>query len=101
MSLNSHQIGQNALELQANLELSGLSSSEVAAALEFTPNQLEEALSSSGNPVDVWQLRDYLEAAVRSTGREPVPFTILTESARASARGWFDLREPPTVTRYD
>lgn len=98
MSLDSREREQNASELRANLELSGLTPAEIATALDFSSIRLDEALRSSGDPVDVWLLRDYLEAAVRASGRDPVPFTILTEAARASARVWFDLREAPAPT---
>jgi hypothetical protein len=97
MSLDSRERAQNASELRANFELAGRTAAELASALGLTQNQLDTALSSSGDPVSVWLLRDYLVNVVTAAGREPAPFTILTEDARASARIWFDLREAPAV----
>jgi hypothetical protein len=83
-------------ELNGNLALSGLTTEEVAADLRFTAARLRSVLDvDDADPVDVWQLRDFLEQAVRDTGRQPVAFTVLTEQARVRAHQWFALRDVP------
>lgn len=92
MSLNRRQLEQNAQELRANLERSGLSVAQVAQSLGVPPDRVQEALDGGeGDPVLVWHLRDALQAAVQATGQEPVPFTVLTEDQRAAARGRFGI----------
>jgi hypothetical protein len=97
MSLNSEEQRRTSAELRQNLEFSGLSAADAASDLDFTAARLEStlALDYASDPVDVWQLRDYLEQAVRDAGHTPIAFTVLTESSRLSARGWFRLREAP------
>ncbi|KQO96593.1 DUF2316 family protein [Leifsonia sp. Leaf264] len=97
MSLNREEQRRTSSELAANLELSGLTTEQVATDLGFTLERLGETLDvdGPGDPVDVWQLRDYLVQAVTDAGREPVAFTVLTESSRALARTWFRLRTAP------
>ncbi|QKW25857.1 DUF2316 family protein [Streptomyces seoulensis] len=100
MSLNDAERRRTSQELKANLAASGLSAREAAEDLGFAPERLRSALDvgPSGDPVDVWELRDYLDQAVRDTGRAPVPWTVLTEPARHLAREWFPLREAPRHT---
>lgn len=97
MSLTAAERARTSAELRANLELSGLTASEAAAALGCGARQLEEALSVSpaGSPARVWLLRDYLEQRVRAAGGSPVPYTVLTEQARRLAAGWFGIQPPP------
>ena len=97
MSLNAEERRRTSAELRRNLELSGLSVAEAASDLDFTAARLESTLSVdyASDPVDVWQLRDYPDQAVRDAGGTPIAFTVLTESSRVSARGWFRLREAP------
>lgn len=97
MSLNAEEQHRTSAELAANLELSGLTARQVATDLGFTLERLADTLDvdGPGDPVDVWQLRDYLVQAVTDAGREPVAFTVLTESSRALARNWFRLRAAP------
>jgi hypothetical protein len=60
-----------------------------------TSDELNSNLGLAGaDPVDVRQLRDYLEQAVCDARRAPVSFPVLTEDARARAHQWFSLREP-------
>jgi len=97
MSLNSAELVRTRAELTANLDLTGLTRDQVAADLGYDAARLRAALEpdGAGDPVDVWQLRDYLNQAVRDAGRTPVPFTVLTERSRLRARMWFHLREAP------
>jgi len=99
VSLNRAEVARTADELAANLERSGLTREALAAALGFTASRLDATLrvKRSSDPVDVWQLRDTLEQAVRVAGADPVPFTVLTEASRQSARQWFALRTPPPI----
>lgn len=95
MSLNSEQRERTARELRANLERSGLDEPGVLALTGWTSERLRATLAiDRADPVDVWRLRDVLERAVVDAGGEPVPFTVLTDSARAAARGWFGISEP-------
>ncbi len=92
MSLSTRQKQHTRAELQANLELSGLSSAELQQVIGWTLPRLTGALTITGaDPADVWRLRDVLENAVRDAGRDPVPFSVLTEEVRASASVWFGI----------
>ena len=95
--LNAEECRRTSDELTRNLSVSGLTPAEVAADLEYSPRRLASTLAVDGpsDPVDVWQLRDYLEQAVRDAGQTPVPFTVLTERSRSSAVSWFHLRSAP------
>ncbi|GAA2972881.1 DUF2316 family protein [Streptomyces enissocaesilis] len=97
MTLNDAERRQTSDELQTNFALSGLTTAEVAADLHFTPQRLHSALEADPtcDPVDVWQLRDYLIQAVRDAGHQPAPFTVLTQRSRLKARVWFSLRKAP------
>jgi hypothetical protein len=97
MSLNEREQRRTSDELRRNLALSGLTTDEAAADLGFSAERLESTLGLdfASDPVDAWQLRDYLEQAITDAGGVPVPFTVLTEASRERARGWFRLREAP------
>lgn len=97
MSLNTEELARTRSELRANLDLAGLTTAQVATDLDWSADRLNTGLHSTrpSDPVDVWQLRDYLEHAVRDAGRTPVPFTILTSRNRITARMWFNLRTAP------
>ncbi len=86
-----------AADLDAHLARTSLTRAEVAADLAFDKARLDAALNAtgSGDPSDVWLLRDYLEHAVRDAGGEPVPFTVLTTQSRRMAEPWFALRTAP------
>ncbi|MGW2280185.1 DUF2316 family protein [Streptomyces sp. NPDC001770] len=97
MSLNEAERRRTSEELRSNLALSGLSVEETAADLGVAPEQVRRMLdvTEGVGPAEVWQLRDYLDQAVRDTGGRPVPFTVLTGRARLLARAWFTLRQAP------
>ncbi|SFR67656.1 hypothetical protein SAMN05428970_0249 [Agromyces sp. CF514] len=97
MSLNEAEMRRTSTELVGNFELTGLSLDQVAADLGFTPTRVHHAMHLDGptDPVDTWLLRDYLVQAVRDAGRDPIPFTILTERSKLKARMWFRLRKAP------
>ena len=98
MSLNAKEQERTRVELEANRELSGLDLEELADALAMSPQRTRSALAlaADSDPVDVWQLRDYLELAVRAAGATPAPYTVLTDRARVQAARWFALRGVPT-----
>ncbi len=75
MSLNDDELTRTVRELQANLALSGLTKSEVGVDLHVTPDRLDAVLSATqpSDPVDVWQLRDYLEQAVTDVRADSDP----------------------------
>ena len=97
MSLNDAERRRTADELQQALQHCGLSADVVATDLGFSRERLTGVLNLNGeqNPVDVWQLRDYLQQAALDQGLTPTRFSVLTESARRAARQWFQLRAAP------
>lgn len=97
MSLTDEELRRTGDELQANLMLSGLTNGQVESDLDFTPEQLHGCLAGVDgvDPVDVWQLRDFLEQAVTDAGGQPAAFTVLTAVSRVRAQGWFRLRDAP------
>ncbi|MEJ3405744.1 DUF2316 family protein [Rathayibacter sp. YIM 133350] len=97
MTLNAEERARTSNELRANLELSGLTVDEVMADVQFTPHRLERSLSvaEESDPVDVWELRDYLDRVILDAGGRPAPYTVLTAGSRLRARMWFSLRTPP------
>jgi len=100
MALNKRERTATSDELRANLELSGLSENDLQLRLGLTDDQLEAVLEVTGaDPVDVWLVRDYLERVIVERGAKPVPFTALTQSARASAERWFALYDVDEVLK--
>ncbi|MEV4131595.1 DUF2316 family protein [Dactylosporangium sp. NPDC049742] len=97
MSLNLAEKAQTAAELQANQRLTGRTPDALAADLGFTTAYLDDLLHlrPAIDPADVWLLRDHLEREVLTHGGTPVPYTVLTEPARAAATTWFNLRRLP------
>jgi len=97
MALSTDELGRTRSELRANLILTDLTNAQVATDLDWSPERLVAALqaTTASDPVDVWQLRDYLELAIRDAGRSPVPFTVLTAGNRNLVRRWFRLRKVP------
>ncbi|MEV7213278.1 DUF2316 family protein [Kitasatospora cineracea] len=92
MSLNDGERARTAAELRANLELTGLPAEAVRAELGYGEREFERILGVAGaDPVSVWRVRDRLEDLVREAGREPVPYSVLTERARVAAERWFAL----------
>lgn len=92
MSLTPAQQRQTAAELQANFELSGLSTADLRQLTGWTQSRVVATLTIDGaDPADVWRLRDLLEAEVLAAGRTPVSFSVLTEQVRASAEVWFGI----------
>lgn len=96
MSLNSFERVQTSKELTLNLELAGLTHEQLASDLGYPAERLAAALAvDDADPVDVWELRDYLSQAVMDSGNRPVPFTVLTNASRRQAAIWFQLRAAP------
>ena len=90
VSLTDVQRRQTAKEMRANLSLSGLDETQLGRDTGWSSERVASTLEVDGAaPIDVWRLRDVLEQAVIRSGKKPAPFTVLTESARGSARGWF------------
>jgi hypothetical protein len=78
--------------LRANQSLSGLDEAQLELLTGWTPQRLASTLQVDGaSPADVWRLRDVLEQAAIRAGKTPVPYTVLTETAQAAARGWFGI----------
>ncbi len=95
MTLNSAQQQQTARELETNLHATGLSADELRERTGLDSARFAAAMSVDGSdPVDVWRVRDAIADVLehqRASGAQPagVPFTILTDDKRASARAWF------------
>jgi hypothetical protein len=93
MSLSPEQRSRTAEELRANLALTGKTEARVRDSTDLDEHEWREALRVSvrSRPEDVWEIRDRLLVLVRAAGREPVPFTVLTDEARRAAEVWFPL----------
>jgi hypothetical protein len=92
MSLTPAQRQQTAAELQANFELSALSTADLRALTGWTQERVVATLTiTDADPADVWRVRDLLDAEVRAAGRTPLPFSVLTEQARSAAEVWFGI----------
>lgn len=94
MSLNTEQRHRTAAELHANLALAGVTEAHLRAGTDLDEREFREAMhvSSRSRPEHVWLLRDRLVVLVHANGKQPVPFTVLTEDMRAPASVWFPLR---------
>jgi len=102
MSLTQEQKSRTRQELRANQQICPLDDRVLCKTLGWTPQQLADTLdvNAGSSPAQVWLLRDFLEQAVSDLGGTPVPFTVLTEDARASSERWFGpCRIPPTPAR--
>lgn len=94
MSLTPEQQRTTSLEISQNVLLSGLSVEQIAHRLGFTDARLERTMRvSGGSPADVWALRDLLVRAVKDAGKQPVPFTVLTDGMRSAAASWFGVSQ--------
>ena len=93
MSLSTQERHRTAEELHANLRLAGVTESHLRSDTDLDEHEFREAMhvSSRSRPEHVWLLRDRLVVLVRAAGRQPVPFTVLTDEARAAAAAWFPL----------
>jgi hypothetical protein len=94
MTLDAEQRRITAAELRANLARAAVTEEHARAGSGLDEDRWVEALrvSSRSRLADVWAVRDRLVALVHAAGREPVPFTVLTEDARHAAHAWFDVR---------
>ncbi|RPE29476.1 DUF2316 family protein [Kitasatospora cineracea] len=94
MSLHDGERARTAAELRAGLELTGIPAGVVREELGYGEREFERILGVTGAaPSSVRRVRDQLEDLVREAGREPVPYSVLTERARAVAGRWFALPE--------
>ncbi len=102
MSLNAEERQRTSRELQHTATAISLTGEQIAHQLEWSVARTESTLAvdSASNPVDVWELRDFLEETATGLGAETVPFTVLTEAARRRAHVWFALRHPPRYTPH-
>jgi hypothetical protein len=94
MSLSTEQRRRTAEELHANLLLAGVTEAHLRHDTDLDDHEFREAMhvSTRSRPEHVWLLRDRLVVLVHAAGRQPVPFTVLTDDARAAASVWFPLR---------
>ena len=103
MSLNREQTARAGRELATHLTLAGLSPEVAAETLGFSARRLSETVrvGPAADPVDVWALRDLLDATIRATGAEAPQWEVLTDKARMAAAQWFALRTPRPVAVAD
>lgn len=74
-NLKMDQAAKTSRELKRNFEMIRISKQKVLDDLQFTEDQLNEALDVFlAQPSDVWKLRDYIEEKL---GNECIPFSIL------------------------
>ena len=100
MALNKRERAVTGDELRANLELSGLSESDLQRTLGIDGDRLDAALEVTGaDPIDVWLVRDYLERVLVERGQKPVPFSVLTPGARLAAEKWLALYDLDEVLK--
>jgi len=98
MSLDQRQTAATRDELAINLARSGQTSGGLADVTGLDRSHVRAALQVDGaRPEDVWLVRDYLDRVIRSNGGTPLPYSTLTEQARAAARVWFPLRDIDAV----
>ncbi|WBU37758.1 DUF2316 family protein [Homoserinibacter sp. YIM 151385] len=97
MSLNAEERERTSRELRQGLSALGLDRVRLARQLGWSEARVESVLAvdPASDPVDVWELRDFLVETATSRGSKPAPFTVLTPSARVRAGAWFALRRPP------
>ena len=93
MSLNAEERHRTAAELHANLALAGVTEAHLRAGTDLDAREFREAMhvSSRSRPEHVWLLRDRLVVLVHANGKQPVPFTVLTEDMRGPASARFPL----------
>ncbi len=93
MSLSPAERRRTAEELAENVRRAGTPSAELQDDLGLSAAELDAVLRMDAgvDPATVWRVRDHLDAAVRAAGREPAPYSSLTEEMRASARRWFGI----------
>lgn len=94
MSPNRRETAATADELAANIELTGLGDEELAARCGFDVDRYRAAITvgRAQHPADVRRVRDAVEDAVVEAGREPVPYSKLTDAMRGAAEMWFGSR---------
>lgn len=96
MTLTVAECTRTSEQLNRNLTLAGLTHEQLSEDLGYSPKRLAAALAvEDADPVDVWELRDYLSFAVIDSGGLPEPFTVLTNASRRQAAIWFQLRDAP------
>lgn len=92
MSLSPDQQRHTAEEIQANARAAGLSHAEFRRRTGLSQSRFDAALNvTAGDPADVWLLRDVAETAAREADAPLTSYSVLTESARRQAAGWFGV----------
>lgn len=94
MSLNQSEVKRTGEELRAHFEVSGLTREELGARAGLPASDVDAVLVMSGaSPVEVWAVRDVLNAVVLENGTPLAPWSVLTDSARLRAQQWFSLKD--------
>lgn len=92
MSLSPQQQRRTSEEIQANATAAGLSREEFRHRTGLSSSRFDAAFHvTAGDPADVWLLRDIAETAAREAGETVTSYSVLTESARRQAAGWFGV----------
>lgn len=98
MSINQAQRRQTSSELLALRDSLPVSDEALARRLDLSVHELQELLRvDTFDPIGVWRVRDFLVAVAESKD-VPVPaFSVLKDSRRADAVGWFGTWDAPDV----
>lgn len=91
--LTTEEKRMTARQLRENYKRLGWEEDKVLRDLQFTREELEDALGvcekGIANPADVWKLRDYLEEKMAEQGKEMLPFSVLIPHRNL----WFSYRK--------
>lgn len=98
MSINAAQRRQTSAELLALRDSLPVTDEALSDRLDLSVLELRKLLrGSTFDPIGVWRVRDFLVAVAESKD-VPVPaFSVLKDSRRADAVGWFGTWEVPDV----
>ncbi len=76
--LSEKQLRQTSVEMNENLQISGLTKETVCADLNISSGALNAVLAMSHeDPTTVWRVRDYLVKKIEEQGKEPMRFSAL------------------------
>lgn len=96
MTLSQKQIDTTAAEHRAHIHALGVTPAQVCNDLGWEDRRLADVLvgKAETDPVDSWELRDYLVATARNIGADVAAYSNLTDENRLRAQQWFDLLQP-------
>ena len=97
MSISAAQRRQNSAEILARQSLL-VTDEALAAGLGLNASGLQALLESgSVDRAGVWRVRDFLVAVAGSKGFDVPDFSVIKDSRRTDAVGWFGTWDVPDV----